>query len=297
MTTESISKTKAEPTASTSTSTTHDINTLLNRTSVALARSQRLVDSWLPTAPTTSNISENADSTRSAALASTDDNDLQSLLAQVGRSDKAGLGYVNVNAAGAGTNGARGSESELDRLRRQMLGKKGAKVQLQNQARAQAERGGRGGGMIGLVPRGGNAVSGAPLGKRRDRESDDEGGRSVAFKSKKRVKRNVSGSGGGGGGVATAVVPTMTGTNGADGAEVSEASTTITAKVPPAKVESPEMEAAEDDDDHGDEEKTEKSSRKPTSYLDEVLSQRKKKKKKKKNKNKANADVPGAVAG
>lgn len=293
----STNKAKSEPT--TSTTTTHDINTFLNRTSVALARSQRLVDSWLPIAPATSTSTSTSSDKADPIPHTGADNgdDLAALLAQVGRSDKAGLGYVDATAGTGGGTSGRGGESELDRLRKQMLGKKGAKVHLQNQARAQS---GRGGGMMGSGGREGGAARGAPLGKRRDREerddeSDDEGGRSAAFKSKKKIKANASGSGG----AAAAVVSPVTGQNGVDDTGVSEGSTAITAAVPPAKADVPEVEAAEDSGEEVDEEKTERSSRKPTSYLDEVLSQRKKNKKKKnKNKNKtepAGNDGAGAV--
>lgn len=287
--------------SSSTTSTNHDITTLLNRTSVALARSQRLVDSWLPSPSTTTPDSHDSrhrtPDTPLRDKDKADDGDLQTLLATVGRSDKAGLGYVDPAGVGAGANGAgmsRGGDSELDKLRKQMLGKKGAKLQVQ--AQAQTQRGGRGGllGTAGIGRQQGNGESAAngAVGKRKGRderhagddESDDEGGRSAAFKSKRR-KGHVGASN-----ATTPVSKPLVMTGNAGQADVvhenrtNGEATTVTGSAPKMT----KVEALKDDGDEDGEENDGDAvpKQKPTSYLDEILSQRKTKKKKKKNRNK-----------
>jgi hypothetical protein len=289
-----------------------DVNALLNRTSVALARSQRLIDSWLPAAdkrePYDHTANDHSSSNPSSGEAGTNDKAaMQDLLAQVGRSEKAGLGYVDpaltLGKNGLPMPGAKGGESELEKLRRQMLGKKAAAQGAK--ARNVVDRT----GLPGVGAAGNNGGAPATNGqsatsfqgqKRKGREEvgdsdEDEGGRASAFKSKKtmRVKPTTS-------------VPAVTETEHLitttiGGMQEGEGSVPGSAKQEKHKkdegqdqkqdgTENNEDAVVEDD---GDVEESKVSKvKKPTSYLDEILLQRDKKKKKKKNKNKQNGITP-----
>ena len=297
--------------ASVTPNTTLDVNALLNRTSVALARSQRLIDSWLPAAKNTGSIDHtaqgHASSNTNSAEAGTDDKAaMQDLLSQVGRSEKAGLGYVDpaltLGKNGLPAPGAKGGESELAKLRRQMLGKKAAAQGAK--ARSAVDRSGLPGvgasGSKGGVPAtNGQSASSFQGQKRRGREEagdsdEDEGGRASAFRSKKmkRVKSisNTTGS---------ATDNTTTTTNG--GMQEEESLAPVSDKQEEHKQDDghnrKQDDAANDEDvaveDDVDVEVSKATKvKKPTSYLDEILLQRDKKKKKKKNKKKQNGTLP-----
>jgi len=294
----SSSKTSATP------NTALDVNALLNRTSVALARSQRLIDSWLP-APERTESSDritnghSSSNTKSAEAGTDDKAAMQDLLAQVGRSEKAGLGYVDPALAlgknGLPVPGAKGGESELEKLRRQMLGKKAA---------AQAAKGGNAVDRSGLPGLGaasnssgvpvtnGQTASGFQGQKRRGREEaddsdEDEGGRASAFKSKKtkRVKSTTN--------VPKETEPENTAKTTIGGMQEEEGLAPASEKQEEHKQEDEHNQkrdgtegkgdAAVEDDEDEEESKVAKV-KKPTSYLDEILLQRDKKKKKKKKK-------------
>lgn len=314
------------PKSSMPASNTHDINTLLNRTSVALARSQRLVDSWLPSLPKqTSSQSQTASrappSTTTTTSASppnptdstttTNDSEadaaLASLLAEVGRSERAGLGFVDPAVNGHGGSRINGKgESELDKLRRQMLGRRGAaaaqareKETMRNGVGSRAQVLGVGGGRDGQRDGKGGAM-GVGRGKRRaeseSEESGDEGGRAAAVGSK-RARKTVPKHTSTPPSKSTASITNVLKTEGneVDGTSQAIAATKTqqknTAESTAGDEEKNDIVKNEADADEDEDKEDTKSaiSRKPTSYLDEILLQRDKKKKKKKKKNKNDA--------
>jgi hypothetical protein len=294
------STTNTTSTKPTNTTTSqHDINILLNRTSVALARSQRLVDSWLPSyaANDTSSASSLPDT-----IASNNDSasGLAALLSEVGRSERAGLGFVDPDATsnGFGVSRSVGGESELEKLRRQMLGKRGAK---QAQAHT-AARGGKGGATLGAGGQVGRiemaaAKSNGEAGrqgreKRKEADSEDEDeGRSGAFKSKKQKVKMVAEvpkkeqMTAGGGGEKVEDVPELNTTAFEADKKDENGLNTTEVTVKPASTNT----KVEGDDSGSDRES--KAEKKPTSFLDEILLKRDKKKKKKK-RNKSGGGAP-----
>jgi len=298
----SAPKTSATP------NTAPDVNALLNRTSVALARSQRLIDSWLPAAKTDSSDQKtNGHSSSipdSAGAAPDDKAAMQDLLAQVGRSEKAGLGYVDpaltLGKNGLSMPGAKSGESELEKLRRQMLGKKAAAQGAK--ARSAVDRSGLPG--VGAASSNGGvpATNGQNTPsfrgqKRRGREEadesdEDEGGRANAFKSKK-AKRAKS----------TSSVPSSEAGNTAKmtnrGMQEEDDSAPVSDKQEQHKQDDGHIQKQDDaeknedaaiKDDADVEESKVAKVKNPTSYLDEILLQRDKKKKKKKNKKTPNGN-------
>jgi len=303
--TSSSSKTSATP------NTALDVNALLNRTSVALARSQRLIDSWLPapekTEPSDHMTNGHSSTSHDAADAGTDDKAaMQDLLAQVGRSEKAGLGYVDPALAlgknGLPMPGAKGGESELEKLRRQMLGKRAAAQAAKN--RGVVDRSGlpgvgaagSNGGVPGTSAQNASSFQGQ---KRRGREDagesdEDEGGRASAFRSKKTKRAKSTPT------VLNATEAENTATTTIGGMQEEEGLAAGSAKQEEYKqndgqkqkqdgTENAEDAAAKDEEDV-EESKVSKAKR-PASYLDEILLQRDKKKKKK-NKKKRDVTMP-----
>ena len=297
----SSSKSSAAPNAAL------DVNALLNRTSVALARSQRLIDSWLP-APEKADSSDhltNGHSSSNASAAETGSNDklaMQDLLAQVGRSEKAGLGYVDPALAlgknGLPVLGAKGGESELDKLRRQMLGKKAAAQAAKGKTTVDRSGLPGVGTNSGAPATNGQNTSGFQGQKRRGREDagdsdEDEGGRASAFKSKKakRVKSTSSAQ--------NVMEAENTTTTTIGGMQEKEGLAVASKNQEEHKDEHAQdrngtkgKEDADIEDDGKEEESKTSNAKKPTSYLDEILLQRDKKKKKKKNKKKPDGIMP-----
>lgn len=217
---------------------------ILARVSVALARSQRLIDSWLPASSTPSNDNPEHDT-------STHEGDLNSDWG--GLPDRVGLGGKVQGANGAASSNGGG---ELDKLRKQLLGKRAGK----GVAGLSAPRPGLNASkpMHGVGLNSTNQQKDADK-RKPDSESEDEGGRSAAFKSKKHK------------------------TNGAP------------LKVHPAiaALESGVVQNKPEDDDDSEAEQSQakaQNGKRKMSYLDEVLAERSQKKKKKK-KNKKNQDA------
>jgi len=149
-----------------------DVDAILNRAAVALARSQKLVDSWLPLSRAGSKLSGHNSTKESPRV---DEPEL------IGRPERLGLG-ATVPTVAAGDLRGRGSAvgSELDKLRRQMLGRKAGRAGL--------------GGVRNGVAQGQKvwfgAVGGWGDGRGRKREEsdgedDDEESRAGLFRSKK----------------------------------------------------------------------------------------------------------------
>jgi len=115
---------------------------LLNRTAIALARSRRLIDSWLP-APSLSNTSTPGTTTPILDSDAQSD-DIEDLKNLPDFERRAGLGAVPIGVKGIGGGGG---SSELEALRKRLLGAKGAKASLAANASAgasgEAGRGGR----------------------------------------------------------------------------------------------------------------------------------------------------------
>lgn len=149
---------------------------ILARVSVALARSQRLIDSWLPASSSSQHHNEEDEANKNASWG--------------GLPDRVGLGG-KVDGVGGVANGRSAETSELDKLRKQLMGKKAGNIA------------GLGATRSGLVASksmnlhrngiGNTVTNGATASATRkdagrtkpDSESEDEGGRSAAFKSKK----------------------------------------------------------------------------------------------------------------
>lgn len=207
--------------------TTLDIPALLNRASLSLSRSRKLVESWLPLSDAERAQQEAKTSGAAAGAAITngaaDGNEearreREELGGLVGRPERAGLGAV-ISSDGDGgfvVGGKGGSgNSELEKLRKQFLGKKAIAKRPGNVAAgAPGAAGSRGSLPTGKIQgRGGNDWTGVSdrkraaekvLGKGED-DDDEEEGRTGAVKARggsraeRRVKkRRLSGSVGGG---------------------------------------------------------------------------------------------------
>ena len=143
--------------------TTGDADVIMNRINVALARSQRLINSWLPPKPANEAESNAQDS----------DEDFKSMT-EIG-----GIGSKAAFADEGLPEGAfqRKKLSSNDKLLEQLLGKKAA------QARKKSQEAGKGMG---------NSRHAAPkplVSRPKHEESEDEGGRVAAFQSKKRKQK------------------------------------------------------------------------------------------------------------
>lgn len=141
---------------------------ILNRTNVALARSQRLIASWLPP-------KDSSEALQSSAQYS-DDEDFR------GDSDIGGIGSVAQRDDSGLPDGAfkRRKLGANDKLLESLLGKKAASAHR----KSQQQQGGRGSA-------GGGLAQNAPKSLKRERQpveeesEDEEGGRAAAFKSRK----------------------------------------------------------------------------------------------------------------
>lgn len=227
---------------------------ILNRTNVALARSQRLIQSWLPPKPQ----AEHQDAPQQPA-ADEDEDDFRgdSEIGGIGsaaqRTDDSGLPEGVFKRRNPGAN---------DKLLDSLLGKRAANAHRKAQALAKSAAGAGVGSSQPLQAGASNSWTKEPVKKRPAQDSDsdeEEGGRAAAFKSKK-AKPSLP---------PPRRTPEDTvessGAN-ADVAEVAGEETTLEA--PPQDTTA-----------------SVKSGRKrPASYLDELLGQKANKKSKKKNK-------------
>lgn len=237
---------------------------ILNRTNVALARSQRLIQSWLPPKPQ----AEHQDSPHQPA-ADEDDDDFR------GDSEIGGIGSAAQRADDSGLPEGvfkRRNPGANDKLLDSLLGKKAANAHRKAQAQAKSAAGAGAG--LGAAQQGATSKSWTkePVKKRSAQDSDsdeEEGGRAAAFKSKR-----------------------------------SKPSVPPLRKTPEDTVESSGANAdvAEEDGESGQADvglkvpqettSTVKSGRKrPASYLDELLGQKANKKSKKKKKAAAEANA------
>ena len=156
---------------STTESPTSDADVIMNRINVTLARSQRLINSWLPPKPNTEEQTQNG--------AEDSDENFKPMTETGGIGSKAAYPDEGL------PNGAlqRKKLSSNDKLLEQLIGKKAA------QARKKSQQGGKntgGGGHAAAKP----LVERSKLEQRREVESEDEeeGGRAAAFKSRKAGK-------------------------------------------------------------------------------------------------------------
>jgi hypothetical protein len=140
---------------------------IFNRTNVALARSQRLIASWLPPKPQ----AEDQDTTKSLA---DEDDDFR------GDSEIGGIGSMAQRDDSGLPEGAfkRRNPGANDKLLDSLLGKKAANAHRKAQALAKSEA---------AQPLGAPKPAVKETSKRpaQDSDSDDEGGRAAAFKSKR----------------------------------------------------------------------------------------------------------------
>ncbi|KAH8690959.1 hypothetical protein BGW36DRAFT_389679 [Talaromyces proteolyticus] len=213
------------------TTNSNEADIIFNRANVALARSQRLVASWLPPKP--------VDDDGSAAKSSAETQRLEDEMFTA-VPERLGLGAAPPNADKPWL---QADLSANDKLRQQLLGRNYKKVQEQKQKQAQAH---------------GSAAKDRGAGRNNDddnlagEEEEDEGeGRSAVGKRKKQQQQGEKGRG-------SVVVPTEERKEGED-------------------VESPSLE----EPDTKKSKKTAASKRKGAgSFLDELLSDRKKNRKK-----------------
>ena len=142
---------------------------IFNRTNVALARSQRLIQSWLPPKPQ----AEDQDSTNSPANQD-DDDDFR------GDSEIGGIGSAAQRDDSGLPEGAfkRRNPGANDKLLDSLLGKKAANAHRKAQALAKSAT---------AQPQTAPKPTVKETSKRpaQDSDSDDEGGRAAAFKSKR----------------------------------------------------------------------------------------------------------------
>jgi hypothetical protein len=140
---------------------------IFNRTNVALARSQRLIASWLPPKPQT----EDQDTTKSLA---DEDDDFR------GDSEIGGIGSIAQRDDSGLPEGAfkRRNPGANDKLLDSLLGKKAANAHRKAQALAKG---------AATQPLSAPKPAVKETSKRpvQDSDSDDEGGRAAAFKSKR----------------------------------------------------------------------------------------------------------------
>jgi len=235
---------------------------LLNRTAIALARSRRLIDSWLPV-PSASNTSTPGTITPTLESDAQSD-DIEDLKNLPDFERRAGLGAVPIGVKGSAGGGG---SSELEALRKRLLGTKGAKASLAANASASASA---------SVGRGGTFVGGKRGAQRQaEEESDSEeegrasavGGRKkggVVKREKKQARKEVEKD-----------EQLAKEIDGAAGDDVVRLEDTILATSTEALSK-------------------QETKKRPASYLDELLGERsKKKKKKKKNKNKNKGNDEG----
>jgi hypothetical protein len=148
---------------------TSEADVILNRINVSLARSQRLINSWLPPKLESQDVEDNED-----------EEDFKSMT-EIG-----GLGSKTAYAGYDGLpDGAfqRQKLSSNDKLLEQLLGKKAA------QARKKSQEAGK--SMSTSKHAAPKQLTTRPKASREvDSEDDDEGGRAAAFKSKQQKKRS-----------------------------------------------------------------------------------------------------------
>lgn len=140
---------------------------IFNRTNVALARSQRLIQSWLPPKPE----AEDQDSTKTLAE---EDEDFR------GDSEIGGIGSAAQKDDSGLPDGVfkRRNPGANDKLLDSLLGKKAANAHRKAQALAKSAT-----AQPQAVPK--PVVKEKPKRPAQDSDSDDEGGRAAAFKSKR----------------------------------------------------------------------------------------------------------------
>ena len=250
-----------------------DVDAILNRAAVALARSQKLVDSWLPVSSAEPKLNGHN---------STQESPKEDEPELIGRPERLGLG-ATLPTVVAGDLRGRGSivGSEIDKLRRQMLGRKAGRAGL--------------GGVRNGVPDGQKVGFGA-VGRRgdgrtrkreeSDGEDDEEESRAGLLRSK-RVR--------------------------VDEPKVVETVSGIHRDQVLREDEDGEMRGREDSQEDADCEGHEdvgdgqcqpgpmdvgtRASTRPASYLDQVLAERsEKKQKKKKKKSKNRGNIPSSSA-
>ncbi|KAI9716079.1 MAG: hypothetical protein M1828_000490 [Chrysothrix sp. TS-e1954] len=156
------------------------IDALLARNSVALARSQRLVDSWLPPV--------------SPPHPPQDDlpNDPEGLPAEMedGRPSTLGLGAVPLGDGFMGRKGMLGKGSELEKLRETLVGRRrGGEGRVVGGGGARTKGSGVRGGTVGE----GNGAGG----KRGESSGDEEEGRAAMFVSRRGKRKRGADDGGG----------------------------------------------------------------------------------------------------
>jgi hypothetical protein len=221
---------------------------IFNRTNVALARSQRLIASWLPPKPE----SEQQESTKAAAADEDDDFRGDSEIGGIGsmaQKDDSGLPEGAFKRRNPGAN---------DKLLDSLLGKKAANAHRKAQALAKSANAQS---MEAPKP----AVKEKPKRPAEDSDSEEEGGRAAAFKSKRAKPSKPQ--------------PKAQENDAEDGAHMDT-------DTPEASVEA---KAAELTLQPPQDTNTSKSNgrKRPASYLDELLGQKANKKNKKKNKSAA----------
>merc|ERR1711939_1114734 len=223
---------------------------ILNRTNVALARSQRLIQSWLPPKP-----SEESAATQSTP-AEDDEDDFKGL------DETAGIGSERTAEDEGLPDGAlrRKKLASNDKLLEQILGKKAAQQKKKQDATKNSIK-------ASLPTKQMPAQPTKP--SEPDSEEEEEEGRAAAFKSKKR-KANPP--------ISRSTEPPVRDV-GAQTSSKQEEGTKDNHDAVHAAEPQPRK-----DEDSEDERPTK---RKPGSYLDELLSQKASKKSKKKNKSKS----------
>ena len=222
--------------------TVTDADVMLNRVNVALARSQRLINSWLPQKP----------AEESEATVQDVDEDFKSQNDVGGMDSMAAYEYDGI----ADGTLQRKKLSTNDKLLEQLLGKKAARAKKSNDA---------GKGMAS-----GKHVAPKPLTSRLkeqkievESEDEEEGGRAAAFKSRKRLKT-------------VKQQPVKLGTDGEQVEGKSDEDVAEGGSVPGLVKDEGSTPAMDSEPDERP------TKRKATSYLDEVLAQKAKKSKKKK---------------
>ena len=248
---------------------TSQADIILNRTNVALARSRRLIQSWLPPLPP-SDVSSTtaADQSTNHNTHNNNNNNNNNSDADSdfgGLDELAGLGSTKRKAEAEGLpDGAlrRRKLASNEKLLEQLLGKKAvAERKKEREREVQRGRGRAGGGGVVVAEQ----VNKVEVVRKRDVESEEEeegGGRAAALGSRRKMTRRVQ--------VEVSDVQSEVERDAAGGSE----------KATPSAPRPAVVERDSDDDDQRP------SKQKRGSYLDELLNQ--KATKKKKNKQKSN---------
>jgi hypothetical protein len=221
---------------------------IFNRTNVALARSQRLIASWLPPKPE----SEQQESTKAAA---DEDDDFR------GDSEIGGIGSMAQKDDSGLPEGAfkRRNPGANDKLLDSLLGKKAANAHRKAQALAKSANAQS---MEAPKP----AVKEKPKRPAEDSDSEEEGGRAAAFKSKRAKPSKPQ--------------PKAQENDAEDGAHMDT-------DTPEASVEAKAAELTLQPPQDANTPAKSNGRKRPASYLDELLGQKANKKNKKKNKSAA----------